>query len=635
MSATLRWGIILQVMALFWGLREHVACGQPCTESEWLKLVPFDPQESHGYSIGLALSGPWCAIGADGTDLSIFFANSGAVYMYLRLDGDALSFRQRLTASDTVGGEFLGHDLAMNSSHIVAGANVDSTPCGGNECYAGSAYVFRLNQAGTPDNPLDDTWVEQAKLTAPDPIPDEFLGANVAIHGDWIVAGAPMRGCFPGSGSGSAYIYHRRDNGTPSDPADDTWPFHARLTSPGVAQNPDDHFGRDVAIWNDWVAVSATSLCGFSSSDDPGTVYVFRRDEAGTPGDVDDDVWNLESTLHPIWGDGAEQFGDSVDMEGDVLAVGMPGDSTFGPLSGSVYVYRLDDGGTLGDPSDDEWGLETILFTPLVGPFAELGDDVAISGDRIIAGAWEHIEDIFTEGAGFVFRYAGGVWHDEQRLLGSDIVDGGELGQYVAIDGEWILLSQDDDDEAELNAGAAYLYRVEDDCNGDCTTDADELAAGATDCNANELPVECEPDCNNNGVADECDIATGASGDCNLNAVPDECDRDCNGDGLPDDCATVCTDHCECNDFTACTLDYCVDGACVHTDCLYGDVTGSGVVNVFDVFGILNQIASADGQSTLHLYDIKPCHGDDAVNVFDALAVLDAIAGTDPCCSGP
>ena len=44
------------------------------------------------------------------------------------------------------------------------------------------------------------------------------------------------------------------------------------------------------------------------------------------------------------------------------------------------------------------------------------------------------------------------------------------------------------------------------------------------------------PDCNNNTIPDETDIATGASQDCNANSVPDECETDSNGDGAIDDC---------------------------------------------------------------------------------------------------
>ena len=83
------------------------------------------------------------------------------------------------------------------------------------------------------------------------------------------------------------------------------------------------------------------------------------------------------------------------------------------------------------------------------------------------------------------------------------------------------------------------------DCNGNGTPDAEEIAAGAadldangildscqTDCNANGLPDAYElgqntvSDCNGNGTPDSCDIASGLSGDSNTNGVPDECELD-------------------------------------------------------------------------------------------------------------
>lgn len=52
------------------------------------------------------------------------------------------------------------------------------------------------------------------------------------------------------------------------------------------------------------------------------------------------------------------------------------------------------------------------------------------------------------------------------------------------------------------------------------------------------------PDCNANGIADDCDIDAGASSDCDRNGIPDECDisagaADCNGNGVPDACEVV------------------------------------------------------------------------------------------------
>ncbi|MAJ29473.1 MAG: hypothetical protein CMJ92_08740, partial [Planctomycetes bacterium] len=59
------------------------------------------------------------------------------------------------------------------------------------------------------------------------------------------------------------------------------------------------------------------------------------------------------------------------------------------------------------------------------------------------------------------------------------------------------------------------------------------------------VSAQCQPtvDCNQNGVADQCDIDLGSSDDCNGNLIPDECDlelatsEDCNLDGIPDECS--------------------------------------------------------------------------------------------------
>ena len=62
-----------------------------------------------------------------------------------------------------------------------------------------------------------------------------------------------------------------------------------------------------------------------------------------------------------------------------------------------------------------------------------------------------------------------------------------------------------------------------DDCNFNCTDDAQELSSGTA------------PDCNGNGVIDTCDIAAGTADDCDGNSVPDDCE-DCDGNGLADVC---------------------------------------------------------------------------------------------------
>jgi hypothetical protein len=73
------------------------------------------------------------------------------------------------------------------------------------------------------------------------------------------------------------------------------------------------------------------------------------------------------------------------------------------------------------------------------------------------------------------------------------------------------------------------------DCNTNDLHDLFEIDTGlATDCDSNSIPDDCDPDCNNNGTADPCEVPPiGMGTDCNGNKVPDECEcGDWNGDGL-------------------------------------------------------------------------------------------------------
>lgn len=76
------------------------------------------------------------------------------------------------------------------------------------------------------------------------------------------------------------------------------------------------------------------------------------------------------------------------------------------------------------------------------------------------------------------------------------------------------------------------------DCDGNGVLDSCD-----PDCDANGVPDACEVDCNNNGIPDTCDIMSGTSLDCDGNGVPDECDPDCSGNGIPDVCEQDCNNN--------------------------------------------------------------------------------------------
>ncbi|MFK7960957.1 MAG: hypothetical protein AB8G96_10575, partial [Phycisphaerales bacterium] len=84
------------------------------------------------------------------------------------------------------------------------------------------------------------------------------------------------------------------------------------------------------------------------------------------------------------------------------------------------------------------------------------------------------------------------------------------------------------------------------DCNDGCPNDPNKTDPGTCGCGAPDIDTDGDGvadcgDCNNNGIADDADIAAGTSEDCNGDGVPDECQTliDSDGDGTPD-CADGC-----------------------------------------------------------------------------------------------
>lgn len=111
-------------------------------------------------------------------------------------------------------------------------------------------------------------------------------------------------------------------------------------------------------------------------------------------------------------------------------------------------------------------------------------------------------------------------------------------------------------DECEIASGTAA------DCNANDVPDSCDIASGtSTDTNGNGIPDECDiADCNNNGIPDAQDIASGTESDCNANTIPDSCDIadgavDCDLDGVLDSCELISGSGQDCNSNG--TLDNC------------------------------------------------------------------------------
>ncbi|HUU83569.1 MAG TPA: hypothetical protein VM243_08700 [Phycisphaerae bacterium] len=207
--------------------------------------------------VAVAISGDTAVIGAPWDEDNGW--RSGSAYVF-RFDGSTWVQQPKLLASDGAGGDCFGAAVALSGDTAVIGAPTDQH----DGWPLGSAYIFRFDGW---------TWVEQAKLVAPDAEWGDEFGVRVAIEGDTAVIGL---GRIDESGErwGGAYVF--RYDGS-------SWPQVARvLASDGEGG---DHFGRSVAIAGDTAVVGAYG--DGDNGPDSGSACVFDLDPI--PGDLDCD----------------------------------------------------------------------------------------------------------------------------------------------------------------------------------------------------------------------------------------------------------------------------------------------------------------------------------------------------------
>ena len=178
---------------------------------------------------------------------------------------------------------------------------------GGSE--AGEAYIFVRSGV---------TWTQQAKIQASDKqVRDEF-GWSVDIDGDTVIVGAWLEDTVA-SNAGAAYIFTR--SGT-------TWTEQAKIQNDDPIL--DDRFGVSVAISGD-TAVVGNYFDDTSPLSDNGSACIFTRSGS---------TWTQQATLLASDKGSWDEFGSSVDIDGDTVVVGSKWQDTGGANAGSAYIFQ-------------------------------------------------------------------------------------------------------------------------------------------------------------------------------------------------------------------------------------------------------------------------------------------------------
>lgn len=402
--------------------------------------------------------------------------------------------------------------------------------------HAASSYTITASNAGGSSSSSIQIEVDafnadwESFLKAPNPdINDPSGGFDLDLSGDTLVLGmcgedsaqtAIVHSPFAGltsagdddsaSAAGAAYVFRR--SGT-------TWALEAYLKAPNAETN--DQFGCAVAISGDTIVVGARAedsgnsailhspFTGLTPAGDddslvsPGAAYVYRR--SGT-------TWALEAYLKAPNADAGDQFGGSVSISGDRIAVGAalergglgtiiqspaPGftgatDNDSAAASGAVYIFER---------TGTTWAWNAYIKAPNPDPNDSFGGRIKLRGDTLIVGAVGEDggvttiqnslgpsltpagddDSLATAGAVYVFRKTGATWAFESYLKAPNADNSDQFGSSVSLseDGNVAVvgvynedsaqttisnslgpsLTTAGDDDSSNSAGAVYVFR--------------------------------------------------------------------------------------------------------------------------------------------------------------------------------
>ncbi len=325
----------------------------------------------------------------------------------------ALAQRAKLVPIDPLGGQQLGASCAVNQLTAVIGSPLDK-----HTSVYGSAYIYDLS---LPDRGA--YW----ELIPNGVVGDGLFGNSVGVSGDTIVVGA-YHDDTDGNWSGSAFVFERRAT---------QWfqvtHFHASDAAIGA------EFGNAVAISGDVIVVGARGAS--NPLPDCGAAYVFERTARGW-------IETAKLTASDAIVDG--QFGWSVASDGQRIAIGALSAKDAGVSSGAVYIFER---------VHNAWTQTAKLFDPLLPTGAQYGRSLDLMGDVLAVGAANDAATSTVPGTVYVYRHTLLGWSMEARMTPRNSGPFDMFGASVSLRDGWLAVGAPLADLNGADSGAVYFYR--------------------------------------------------------------------------------------------------------------------------------------------------------------------------------
>jgi hypothetical protein len=286
-------------------------------------------------------------------------------------------------------GASYGADVDISGDTLVVGSEL----LDGTLVNSGAVHVYERQSGGI------ENWGQAARLAPADLAAGDSFGGAVALDGDFLAVAADRQTVGGIAGAGVVYIFQR-------DALDrNAWKQVAKVSEPVGERNAQDNFGEAVALHG------TTLLVGAPYANQPladsGAVFVFEKNKDGV------NAWGFTQKLLPTAGVGEraawDQFGFSVAIEGNLLAVGAYGVDRITPVPGTdfgaVYLFeRPNPAGTWAQSAKVQ-----IFNEPGASASDLFGCELDLSGNTLVVGAcgYDRVVGAVTHlgaGAAFVFE---------------------------------------------------------------------------------------------------------------------------------------------------------------------------------------------------------------------------------------
>src|ERR1700733_14355117 len=286
-----------------------------------------------------------------------------------------------------------------------------------------------------------------AELTAAAGAAEEFFGESVAVSGNTVVVGAPGRKVGAHAAQGAVDVF-----AAPRFPRAGTPKQLAELTAPDGQAN--DALGISVAISGSTVLAGA-DLHRVGETAGQGVAYVFAKPDAG---------WRdarVSAQLTDAPGEAHALFGRTVAISANTIVVGAPDRAGENAEQGAAYVFVKPVSGWHGSLTQTA---ELTASDP--GKGDQFGGALAISGGLIVVGAPGHATGKNSEqGAGYVFTEPATGWKtttESDELTTRGGVAGDKLGLSVALSAATILIGAPDRAvNSDLGQGVVYTFQAQ------------------------------------------------------------------------------------------------------------------------------------------------------------------------------